>query len=203
MSVGEEKNAGRILAYQVSRSSLRWNSKPFHHFLAIPGHENCNVANAIFDRHGQLKRHLYGNFAAETNQGELLYIRDIQMKPRFKKQGLASLALKYLLRRLSQRQKDYGQPTEWWFAGLQQQLRRSFTSLHSCLPACDRTGCIQVHAVCTSSFFLSAMQAVRCHRGVSSVAPVFADAYRACLLTLASCTVICPNQRLTSHRFSF
>lgn len=75
------------------------------------------MANAIFDRHGQLKRHLYGNFGAETNQGELLYIRDVQMRPQFRKQGLASLAVKYLLRRLSQRQKDYEQPTEWWLAG--------------------------------------------------------------------------------------
>ena len=120
ISVGEERNVGRILAYQVSRSSLRWSSKPFHHFLDIPSHENCNVANALFDRHGQLKRHLYGNFGAETNQGELLYIRDIQMKPQFRKQGLATLALKYLLRRLSQRQEEYEQPTEWWLAGQQQ-----------------------------------------------------------------------------------
>ena len=140
ISVGGEKNAGRILAYQVSRSSLRWNSKPFHHFLDIPGHENCNIANAIFDRHGQLKQHLYGNFGAETNQGELLYIRDIQMKPQFRKQGLAALALKYLLRRLSQRQQDYEHPTEWWLAG-QQQLHRSCSKLRR---ACNCIGCIPV-----------------------------------------------------------
>jgi len=59
------------VAYQIRRSHLRWNSKPFQYFLDVPGQESCNIGNALFDRHGRLKPHLYGNFGAETDQGML------------------------------------------------------------------------------------------------------------------------------------
>lgn len=52
--------------------------------------------------------------------GELLYIRDVKMKPQYRQKGLACLALKYLLRKLSQRQSNASIPSngeEWWFAG--------------------------------------------------------------------------------------
>jgi len=39
------------------------------------------------------------------------------MKPQFRKKGLACLALKLLLRKLSQRQQNNMKATEWWFAG--------------------------------------------------------------------------------------
>ena len=117
VQVGDTLNAGKIVAYQICRNHLRWHSKSFHYFLDVPAQDNCNIANAVFDRHGFLKQHLHGNFGAETNQGELLYIRDIKMKPQYRKTGLACLALKYLLRQLSQRQQNYMAPTEWWFAG--------------------------------------------------------------------------------------
>lgn len=39
------------------------------------------------------------------------------MKPKFRQKGLACLALKYLMRKLSQRQEDYSHPSQWWFAG--------------------------------------------------------------------------------------
>ena len=42
------------------------------------------------------------------------------MKPQYRQKGLACLALKYLLRKLSQRQRNAPTPTngeEWWFAG--------------------------------------------------------------------------------------
>ncbi|DBB07510.1 hypothetical protein WJX82_009247 [Trebouxia sp. C0006] len=116
IQVGSELDAGRIVAYQIRRSHLRWNSKPFQYFLDVPGQESCNIGNALFDRHGRLKPHLYGNFGAETDQGEVLYIRDIRMKPKFRQKGLACLALKYLMRKLSQCQEDHSHPSQWWFA---------------------------------------------------------------------------------------
>ena len=188
ISVGEEQNAGRILAYQVSRSSLRWNSKPFHHFLDIPSHDNCNVANAVFDRHGQLKRHLYGTFGAETNQGELLYIRDVQMKPQFRKQGLASLALKYLLRQLSQRQKDYAQPTEWWFAGQQLCLIGYKSMLHYDLPL----------AITQASFEYPWVHTSSCLRTMpSSGIPMLAYAWHAS--SPMPSALFCDPERFASH----
>lgn len=69
IGIGNERNAGRIVAYQIERSHLRWSSKPFHYWLTIPGHDSCNLANAVFNRHGNLKPHLCGNFGEETNQG--------------------------------------------------------------------------------------------------------------------------------------
>ena len=39
------------------------------------------------------------------------------MKPKFRQKGLACLALKYLMRKLSQRQEDHSHPSQWWFAG--------------------------------------------------------------------------------------
>lgn len=81
ITIGNDTDAGRILGYQISRKDLRRNSKPFHYYLDIPSEGACNVANAVFDRLGRLKKHLYGNFKAETDQGDLLYIRDIKIKP--------------------------------------------------------------------------------------------------------------------------
>jgi len=49
--------------------------------------------------------------------GEVLYVRDIRMKPKFRQKGLACFALKYLMRKLSQRQQEYSHPSQWWFAG--------------------------------------------------------------------------------------
>ena len=117
IKIGNDKDAGKILAYQVSRRDLRYDSRPFHHFFDIPSENDYNVANAVFDRLGHLKRHLYGNFKAETDQGDFLYVRSIKVKPQFRKKGLACIALKLLLRKLSQRQADNMPGTEWWFAG--------------------------------------------------------------------------------------
>ncbi len=44
---------------------------PFQYFLDVPGQESCNIGNVLFDRHGRLKPHLYGNFGAESDQGML------------------------------------------------------------------------------------------------------------------------------------
>lgn len=71
IQIGKERNAGRIVAYQICRTHLLWNSKPFQYFLDVPGQSICNIGNALFDRHGRLKRHLHGNFGEETDQGTL------------------------------------------------------------------------------------------------------------------------------------
>ena len=65
--------------------------------------------------------------------GELLYIREVKIKPALRKKGLACLALKQLLRKLSQRHKENTPNSEWWFAGeCACQMLQLCMSLQSC-----------------------------------------------------------------------
>lgn len=77
----------------------------------------CTFANALFDRRGMLKQRLYGTFGTETNQGNILYIRNIVLKREYRNQNLGCKALRLFLQMVS---TDIENPEvdEWWLAGI-------------------------------------------------------------------------------------
>ncbi len=72
-----------------------------------------NTMHMLLDRHGRLRRRMHGNFGPETDQGELLYINDVSLKPKYHARGIGCRAIQQLLQKLLQA----GGSNSWWFAG--------------------------------------------------------------------------------------
>ncbi|KAL0030430.1 hypothetical protein WJX79_004560 [Trebouxia sp. C0005] len=117
VAVGSDKTAGKIEAYLVNRPGLLQDCKAyFHYFMDKPTQVLCDLALTIFDRHGQLKPHLYGTFGPETNDGRLLYIRKVTLKQQYRCQGVGRSAVGQLLRQLN---STYHERASWGLAVMQ------------------------------------------------------------------------------------
>ena len=84
--------------------------------MDAPTQDICDVATSLFDQHGQLKQHLQGTFGRETNQGSLLYVRDVILKKPYQNQGIGCKAVKSLLQQLNA-SSNSSQLACWHFAG--------------------------------------------------------------------------------------
>ncbi|KAL0048065.1 hypothetical protein WJX82_006903 [Trebouxia sp. C0006] len=107
IAVGSDKAAGKIEAYLVNRPGLLQDCKAyFHYFTYKPTQVLCDLALRVFDRHGHLKPHLYGTFGPETNDGGLLYIRQVTLKQQYRCKGVGRSAVGQLLRQLNSKYQD-------------------------------------------------------------------------------------------------
>lgn len=116
IKVAADSDAGQILAYIIDRQRLKKSPDYFLSYMDMPSQDICDLAKELFDRHGNLKRHHQGTFAGETNQGSLLYIRDVKLEEQYQQQDLGCKALAKLLMRLNQ-SPDKAQQGRWHFAG--------------------------------------------------------------------------------------
>ena len=117
VEVNGDSDAGKIVAFLIRRETLRSDSKTFHYYMnPVISDSATNFANALFDRHGMLKWRLYGIFGHETNQGNILYIRNVSLKKEHRKRSLGCKALRRFLQMVC---TDLDRPDrdEWWFAG--------------------------------------------------------------------------------------
>ncbi|DBA84876.1 hypothetical protein WJX77_010566 [Trebouxia sp. C0004] len=114
IAVASDKAAGKIEAYLVNRPGLLQDCKAyFHYFMYKPTQVLCDLALRVFDRHGHLKPHLYGTFGPETNDGGLLYIRQITLKQKYRGKGIGRSAVGQLLRQLN---STYHERASWGLA---------------------------------------------------------------------------------------
>jgi hypothetical protein len=120
IAVGSDKAAGKIEAYLVNRPGLLQDCKAyFHYFMYKPTQVLCDLALRVFDRHGHLKPHLYGTFGPETNDGGLLYIRQVTLKQQYRCKGVGRSAVGQLLRQLNSKYQD---GASWGLAGIHKLL---------------------------------------------------------------------------------
>ena len=90
--------------------------------MDMPSQDICDVATTLFDRHGNLQQHLYGIFASESNEGQLLYIRDVVLVEAYQHQSIGCKAVRLLLQQLNLPSKS-SERANWGFAGKQMLLR--------------------------------------------------------------------------------
>ena len=115
------RQVGQVSAYLIQRTTLRRSEQSFHYYLDdlatdVPSTDVRQTAQMLFDKHGRLRRKVYGNFGPETDHGELLYINDVTLKPAYQGQGIGCTAIRQLMQKLLRA----GGLTSWWFAGKDQ-----------------------------------------------------------------------------------
>ncbi|KAL3156227.1 hypothetical protein ABBQ32_012506 [Trebouxia sp. C0010 RCD-2024] len=102
IQMGGDHTAGRIIAHSISRVSLRSSRESFHwHFADLPYEHAYSIGLELFDRYGRLRRHLYGTFTDETDDGRLLLIEKVTLKASYHHQGIACKAVRILLQHLN------------------------------------------------------------------------------------------------------
>lgn len=117
VQVDGDPDAGKIVAFLIRRGSVRSDRKTFHYWMnMVVSNSTSTFANALFDRHGMLKQRLYGTFGNETNQGNILYIRNVSLKKKYHKRNLGCKALRRFLQMVCT-DLDHPYWDEWWFAG--------------------------------------------------------------------------------------
>lgn len=118
VQVDKDQDAGKIIAFHIKRDMLRCDLRSFHyHMNPVLAGSRCNFAHHLFDRCGMLKQRLHDTFGAETDQGSILYIRNITMKKEYSKQKLACKALKKFLQVVcTDEARAY--LDQWWLAGM-------------------------------------------------------------------------------------
>lgn len=115
IAVGADQQAGKLEAYRIDRDGLHGCKAYFHYFMNKPNKAMRDVALHLFDRHGHLKRHLYGTFGAETNPGGMIFIRTLALKRQYQGGGIVCLAIKQLLKQLNR--QDHKEAS-WNLAGI-------------------------------------------------------------------------------------
>lgn len=112
-----DTEVGQIEAYIVDRPELRQESRCYVHTHLLGAFDpNIRDLTDIFDRHGQLRRHLHGTFGDECDWGSLIYVHNIIMEEAYQHQGVGCKALKLLLQLLN-RPSPETRHTSWHFAG--------------------------------------------------------------------------------------
>ena len=112
-----DTEVGQIEAYLIDRPELRQESKCYVHTHLLAAFDpNIRDLTDIFDRHGQLRRHLHGTFRDECDWGSLIYVHNIILEEAYQHQGMGCKALKLLLQLLN---RPSAEPTHtsWHFAG--------------------------------------------------------------------------------------
>lgn len=120
IQIGTDKDAGKIIAFLISRDTLRSSYESFHYWMnVVVSDSQCNFASSLFNRNGLLKQRLYGTFGSETDQDNILYIRSIVLKKEYRNQKLGCKALRKFLQIVCM---DPERPFEddWWLAGVRQ-----------------------------------------------------------------------------------
>ena len=116
--VDSDRDGGKIIAFLIRRDHLRCSRSSFHHWmnLVMSDSNKSTFANHLFDRCGMLKKRLYGTFGSETDQGDILYIRNVTMKKEYRRQNLGCKALRQFLQMVC---TDPEKPhlDVWWLAG--------------------------------------------------------------------------------------
>lgn len=117
MEVDSDRDAGKIIAFLVSRELLNYDRRSFHfHMNPVIVGTQCNFAHHLLDKSGRLKQRLHDTFGAETDQGDIMYIRNVILKKEYSKQKLACKALRKFLQVVCQDpEKPYAY--QWWMAG--------------------------------------------------------------------------------------
>ena len=101
VAVGSDQHAGKLEAYRIDRAGLHGCKAYFHYFMNNPNKALHDVSLHLFDRHGHLKPHLYGNFGPETDPGGLVFIRTLELKHIYHGGDIESQAIKQLLLQLN------------------------------------------------------------------------------------------------------
>ena len=100
ISVGADRYAGRIVVHSINRIQLRHSKESFHWHLNEFSEYAYDMGTTLFDGHGRLRRHLHGAFDDAADQGRVLYIPEITLKPAYHHQGIGCKAVKMFLQEL-------------------------------------------------------------------------------------------------------
>ena len=113
----DDTEVGQIEAYIIDRPDLRQASRCYVHTYLLGAFDpNIRDLTDIFDRHGQLRRHLHGTFGDECDWGPLIYVHNIILETAYQHQGVGCKALKLLLQLLNRPSAETTH-TSWHFAG--------------------------------------------------------------------------------------
>ena len=99
--MGSDRHAGRIAAHSINRVPLRRSKESFHWHLDDFSEYAYDMGMTLFDRHGRFRRHLYGTFEDEVDEGRILYIPEVSLKPAYHHQGIGCKAVKMFLQELN------------------------------------------------------------------------------------------------------